>query len=131
MTKFPPKTLAAALLSQQTEFDSSETAPAIDCAVFVTHVPDAPLQVMGRLGRDGQWRITAFPIPTAAEREDDNESAIAELMERKILVLRDEPVAEAMIWFGVPRVLTGAFTPNVEALKKRRLAASRFAVGSH
>jgi hypothetical protein len=72
-------------------------------------------------------------VPTNAECEDDTEVAIAELIERKILVLRYEPVAEALIRFSIPRVLTGNFTPSVEALEafKRRLAASRFAVAAH
>jgi hypothetical protein len=63
MTKFPPNTLAAALLSRQTEFDTSEAAPT-DGATFVTHVADAPLQIMGRLGRDGQYgdKTTACPF---------------------------------------------------------------------
>jgi hypothetical protein len=48
-------------------------------------------------------------VPTNAECEDDTEVAIAELIERKILVLRYEPVAEALIRFSIPRVLTGNF----------------------
>jgi hypothetical protein len=50
-----------------------------------------------------------------------------------MLVLRDEPVAEALVRLVIPRVLTGNFTPSVEALGvfKRRLKASRFAVASH
>ena len=65
MSKLSPKALAAALASQQLEFDSAEAAPT-DGATFVTHIADAPLQVMGRLERDGQWRTTAFLVPTAA-----------------------------------------------------------------
>ena len=84
---------------------------------------------MGRLGRDGQWRITAFLVPTDAEREDDTEAAIADLIERNILVLRHEPVAEAIIRFSIPRVLTGNF--EASQVIKQRLAASRFAVASH
>jgi hypothetical protein len=43
------------------------------------------------------------------------------------------PLAEALVRFAIPRVLTGNFTPSVEALEvfKRRLKASRFAVASH
>ena len=48
-------------------------------------------------------------MPTDAECEDDTEVAIAELIERKILGLRYEPVAEALISFSIPRVLTGNF----------------------
>jgi hypothetical protein len=65
MTKLSQKAIAAALASRQLEFDSAEAAPT-DGATFVTHVADAPLQVMGRLERDGQWRITAFLVPTTA-----------------------------------------------------------------
>jgi hypothetical protein len=47
--------------------------------------------------------------------------------------LRDEPVAETLFRFAIPEVLTGNFTPSVEALEvfTRRLKASRFAVASH
>jgi hypothetical protein len=132
MTKLSQKAIAAAFASRQLEFDSVEGSPP-GGAKFVTRVADAPLRVMGRLGLDGRWRISAFLVPTAAEREDDTEAAVAELAERKILVLRDEPVAEAMIRFSIPPVLTGNFTPSVEALVvfKQRLAASRFAVAVH
>jgi hypothetical protein len=92
----------------------------------------SPVQILERLSRNGRWQITSYLVPTAAEHEDDTE-AIADLIEQKILVLRHEPVAEALVRFAVPRVLTGNFTPSVEALEvfKRRRAASRFAVACH
>jgi hypothetical protein len=77
-------------------------------------------------------RISSYYVPTAAENEDATE-AIADLTKQKIQVLRHEPVAEALVRFAIPRVLTGNFTPSIEALEvfKQRLAASRFAVASH
>jgi hypothetical protein len=76
--------------------------------------------------------ITSYIVPTAAEDEDATEAATADLTERKILVLATCRSPEALVRFAIPRVLTGNFTPRIEALEvfKQRLAASRF-VASH
>jgi hypothetical protein len=68
-------------------------------------------------------RSPPISYPTVAE----NEAAIADLTERKILVPCHERVAEALVRFAIPRLLTGNFTPSVEALEvfTRRLKASR------
>jgi hypothetical protein len=65
-------------------------------------------------------RISYQPAPS----EEAAEAAVANLVGRKILVLRHEPVAEALVRFAIPRVLTGNFTPSIEALevfKQRRV----------
>ena len=74
-----------------------------------------------------------YVVSHTSRRREVAEAAVADLVERKILVLRHEPVVEALVRSAVSRVLTGNFTPSVEALGvlKRRLKASRFAVASH
>jgi hypothetical protein len=129
MNRFPA--LRKAFTRMQSTFgDVAE--PTDDDLAFITRVRGAPLQIWGRLQRNGRWLITSYLVPTAAKNEDATEAAIADLTEQKILVPRHERVAEALVRFAIPRLLTGNFTPNVEALEvfKRRLAASRFAVAS-
>src|ERR1700741_4139930 len=60
---------------------------------------DSPVQILGRLTRNGRWQITSYLVPTAAKHEDDTE-AIADLTEKKTLVLPHEPVAEALVRFA-------------------------------
>jgi hypothetical protein len=47
-----PKPIVVALASKQTEFGLSEPSAGA-CAVFVTAVRDSPIQIMGRLSKDG------------------------------------------------------------------------------
>ena len=114
MNRFPA--LRKAFTSMQYTFDDV-AEPTDDDLAFITRVRGAPLQIWGRLQRNGRWLITSYLVPTAAENEDATEAGIADLTERKILVPRDEPVAEALVRFAIPGVLTGNFTPSVEALE--------------
>ena len=59
--------LAKTFASEQTTFDD-EAEPTADDLLFVTRVPDSPLQIEGRLAPDGIWRITSYLIPAGAER---------------------------------------------------------------
>jgi hypothetical protein len=94
--------LAKAFVSEQTNFDDV-AEPTDRDVMFMTRVTDSPLQVEGRLGPDGVWRITSYLVPTAAKNEDATEAAIADLTEQKILVPRHERVAEALVRFATPR----------------------------
>jgi hypothetical protein len=89
--------LAKAFDGSQTTFDD-EAEPTDDDLAFITRVRGAPLQIWGRLQRNGRWLITSYLVPTAAEHEDATE-AIADLTEQKILVPRHERLAEALVRF--------------------------------
>ena len=69
--------VAAARDSDQTIFDQSDRLPDDDGAVFVTAVPDAPLQVCGRLGRDGRWYIGTFMVVPFDRSADEISSSAA------------------------------------------------------
>jgi len=104
MNDFTPELIAAALASTQTTFETSSRLPDDDGLVFVTAVPDAPLKVCGRLGRDGRWYIGSFGIVPPDGRADETAEIAAEKFPGA-LVLRDEPVAEAMIRYVINKVL--------------------------
>jgi hypothetical protein len=95
MNRFPA--LRKAFTRMQSTFgDVAE--PTDDDLAFITRVRGAPLQIWGRLQRNGRWLITSYLVPTAAEHEDATE-AIADLTEQKILVPRHERLAEALVRF--------------------------------
>jgi hypothetical protein len=74
--------LAKAFDGSQTTFDD-EAEPTDDDLAFITRVRGAPLQIWGRLQRNGRWLITSYLVPTAAKNEDATEAAIADLTEQK------------------------------------------------
>jgi hypothetical protein len=124
-----PELVAQARASNQTKFRSSKRLPDNEGRVFVTDVPDAPLQVMGRLGLDGRWYISRY---TTVSRDDPNWSRINQLP-IGIILLRDEPVADAMICHCIDQALAAARAgqaPRDFADFKKRLMASRFWRGS-
>ena len=114
MKRFPA--LRKAFTSMQSTFDDV-AEPTDDDLAFITRVRGAPPRIWRRLQRNGRWLITSYLVPTDAENEDATEAAIADLTERKILVPRHERVAEALVRFARPRVLTENFTRSVEALE--------------
>jgi hypothetical protein len=99
-----PKAIVTALASEQTEFRFSEPSTDAHC-VFVTAVVGSPIQVMGRLSRAGEWRISTLLTPPGDERRSDAQAALDELAEDGILILRTEPVAATMIRFAIGKVL--------------------------
>lgn len=126
MSDFTPAFVAAARASTQTTFASSDRLPDDDSgAVFVTDVDDAPLQVLGRLGRDGKWYVGTFIVVPLDQDAPMLPGA---------LVLRDEPVAEALIRYGINQLLNAVLAGDVPqgfAAFKARLMASRFRQDGH
>ena len=99
--------LKKARRSKQTTFEPSGVLPDDEGRVFVTDVAGAPLQVIGRLGRDGKWYIGRVGIDPPHEEERERAQADLEVLEaRGIIVLRDEPVAERIIRQGIRRLLS-------------------------
>jgi hypothetical protein len=97
MNRFPA--LRKAFTRMQSTFgDVAE--PTDDDLAFITRVRGAPPRIWRRLQRNRRWLITSYLVPTDAENEDDTEAAIADLIEQKILVLRHELVAEALVRFA-------------------------------
>jgi len=93
--------------SKQTEFESSRVLPDNEGYTFFTVVPDAPLSVIGRLGRDGKWYIGYFgppdqPMPVLPEREGIVETPDGRVF---VIVLREEPVAERIVRWAIRRAL--------------------------
>jgi len=93
--------------SKQTEFESSRVLPDDEGYTFFTVVPDAPLSVIGRLGRDGKWYIGYFgppdqPMPVLPEREGIVETPDGRVF---VIVLREEPVAERIVRWAIRRAL--------------------------
>jgi hypothetical protein len=120
--RFTPEMIAAARASNQTSFESSDQLPEGDGVVFITAVADAPLVVLGRLGPDGRWYIGRFGI---SPLDQDPCSRLP----AGILVLRNEPVAVAMIRQGIHRFLEAAAAgspPNGFDCFMERLSSSRF-----
>jgi hypothetical protein len=94
---YSPEMIAKALASEQTVFEDAvaEFLPDDEGLVFLTDVADAPVQVGGRLGLDGRWYIGfVFKAPARGVKPE---------LPRGPLVLRDEPVAAAMIRFATRR----------------------------
>ncbi len=71
---FTPEFITAAVNSDQTEFDQP-LADDLGVVLFVTAVPDAPLQCLGQLNSRGQWRVPTADVPplgrSTAEVEDN------------------------------------------------------------
>ena len=91
--------LRKAFTTMQSTFDDV-AEPTHDDLAFITRVRGAPPRICWRLQRNRRWLITSYLVPTDAENEDDTEAAIADLTEQKILVLRHELVAEALVRFA-------------------------------
>jgi hypothetical protein len=87
MNRFPA--LRKAFTSMQSAFDDV-AEPTDDDLAFIMRVRGAPLLIGAS---STKWPL-AYLVPTAAKNEDATEAAIADLTERRILVLRHEPVAE-------------------------------------
>jgi hypothetical protein len=104
MGLYTPEMIERACNSNQTEFENSNKLPDDDGVVFATAVPDAPLQVIGRLGRDGLWYIASY---TVAPLHLDASGPLNEQNMPGTLILRSEPIADAMIRFGIGRMLNG------------------------
>lgn len=117
--------LAKAFDGSQVTFDD-QAKPTNDDVLFITRVTDAPVQVEGRLGPDGAWRITSYHIPTGVEDEAGVEAAIAKEADDEMLVLVDG-IGEAMVRYVIPRILGRLTHPEARACFMRRLAQSRFA----
>ena len=122
-----PDLIANARVSKQTRFESSNQLPDNEGRVFTTGVPDAPLQCIGRLGLDGRWYVGRYTLTSY-----DEYSPVLNNVPAGIIVLRDEPVADAMIRHCIDQVFGAAFAghaPPGFADFRRQLAASRFRRG--
>ena len=120
--RFPQ--LPKALTSSQTTFDMVDKPTDADMK-FITRCTDAPLQVEGRLGPDGVWRVTCYHFP-APGQEADVEDAVVKEAGGEMLEIVDG-LAEAMIRDAIPKVIEQITDDKVRAVFERRLAASRFA----
>jgi hypothetical protein len=126
-SKIPADALAKGLASDQSTFEA--IAEPADGLAFVTRLTDSPLQVTGRLGFDGVWRLVSCIV------SGDGHELAAEVTAAKavdeMLVLVDG-IAERMVKFIIPRFLAEEAMPEgVREAFMRRLAASRFGSTIH
>jgi hypothetical protein len=113
MTRSPPFTaelVAAARASDQTVFDNSDRLPDDDGVVFATAVPDAPLQVLGRLSSNGRWYITGVIVEPLDQAADNTKTVTHDVP--GMIVLCDEPVADAMIRFELSKMMGAILAGN-------------------
>jgi hypothetical protein len=125
----PATTLMDALRSSQTTFDDtiSPTDPGLP---FVTRISDAPLQVAGRLGLDGVWRVSSFLTAVAVESERSAEVGFAKAIDADAFVVMDSKVGEAMIRWALARIKAGKVPFQMVEMVEDRLAKSRFAIST-
>jgi hypothetical protein len=128
-SNFPARTLVEAINSSQTTFE--EVAEPTDKGLpFVTRVTDSPIQIGGRLGLDGVWRVKSCVVSVSAEYDMTAEVTIAKALDPDTFVLGNGKVAEAMIRYVIAKMLAGGgMPPEARAIFERRLAQSRFADG--
>jgi hypothetical protein len=100
--------LKKARRSKQKEFEPSSRLADDDGATFYTVVPDAPLRVIGRLGRDGKWYVGRAVPPSDKDKDLPESEGIVETPGGRVhlIVLRDEPVAERMVRQAIRAVLS-------------------------
>jgi hypothetical protein len=126
--------IAAARASDQSEFEWLDGDRVKGVATFMTGVSGAPLHVLGLLGADGQWRLLNYVITAPGPPADEIVEALASRPPpgfKTLLVLRNEPVAEAMVRQCIRTVLTDSFNnPGAADTMQtfmQSLRASRFA----
>lgn len=118
------KFIDAARRSDQATFEPTSELADDDGLVFVTHVPDAPCQVYGRLSRNGRWYCAGTlvaPLSGAPAIEE-----VTDQLDASVIRLTG-PLAERMIYYGIEQVLCGPY--GSEAARKAlkvRLSSSRF-----
>jgi hypothetical protein len=129
-SKISMSVLLDALSSEQSTFAAVDE-PADSGLPFITRLVDSPIQVTGRLGLDGVWRLSTCVVSVAAEHEADAEINAADSIDEDLFVIVDG-IDERMIKFVIPRVVADeAMADEVRAVLLRRLAASRFGSTIH